>query len=106
MRQRCPVCGQTLPEGMDAAEIDRRLVEIGAAETDKVRHELADQYSRQLAKKRLNSATVPRRMLRQPFERRSKRFSGGSRTPSAMPGRRPTRSEINTRKRRDACRKK
>ena len=51
MRQRCPVCGQTLPEGMDAAEIDRQLEKIGAAEADKVRRELTDEYSQQLAKK-------------------------------------------------------
>lgn len=31
MSQRCPVCGQTLPKGMDAAQLHRRLEKIGAA---------------------------------------------------------------------------
>lgn len=53
MSQRCPVCGQALPKGMDAAELHRRMEKIGAAaaqrEAAKVRRDLARQYSRQLA---------------------------------------------------------
>lgn len=55
MAQRCPVCGQTLPEGMGASELRHRMEKIGAAaaqrEAEKVRRELANQYSRQLADK-------------------------------------------------------
>lgn len=55
MSKRCPVCGQTLPKGMDAAELHRQVEKIGAAaaqrEADKVRRHLARQYSQQLADK-------------------------------------------------------
>jgi uncharacterized protein DUF2130 len=65
MFQRCPVCGQTLPRGMDEAELHRRMEKIGAAatrrEADKVRRELADQYSRQLADK---EATLRKRAIK------------------------------------------
>jgi hypothetical protein len=44
-----------LPEGLDAAELHRRLEKIGATaaqlEAEKVRRELADQYSQQFAEK-------------------------------------------------------
>jgi len=55
MAQRCPVCGQTLPKGMDEPELHRRMEKIGAAvaqrEADKVRRSLARQYRQQLADK-------------------------------------------------------
>lgn len=55
MAQRCPVCRQTLPKGMDAAELHSQMEKIGAAaaqrEANKVRRELASQYRQQLADK-------------------------------------------------------
>ena len=55
MFQRCPVCRQVLPKGMDAAELHRRVEKIGTAaaqrEADKVRRYLTRQYSQQLADK-------------------------------------------------------
>ncbi len=55
MSQRCPVCGQTLPKGMDMAELHRRMEKIGAAtaqrEADKVRRELAHRYRQQLVER-------------------------------------------------------
>lgn len=55
MSKHCPVCGQTLPKGMDAAALHRRMEKIGAAaaqrEANKVRRELARQYNQQLVDK-------------------------------------------------------
>jgi hypothetical protein len=55
MPQHCPVCGQTLPKGVDQVELHRRMEKIGAAiaqqEADKVRRCLARQYRQQLADK-------------------------------------------------------
>lgn len=52
MEQRCPVCRQTLPRGMDVGQLHRRMDKIGAAaarrEADKVRRNLGKQYREQL----------------------------------------------------------
>jgi hypothetical protein len=53
MPERCAVCGQPLPEGMNAAEMHRRLEKLGAAvverETNKLRAQLDRQFRNQLA---------------------------------------------------------
>lgn len=55
MARLCPVCGQTLPKGIDANELNRRIEKIGATaakrEATKIRRELADHYRQQLADK-------------------------------------------------------
>jgi len=51
MSKRCPVCGQTLPKGMNAAQLHRRLEKIGAAATNKMRHDLERQFKQRFADK-------------------------------------------------------
>lgn len=51
MSKRCPVCGQTLPQEMNAAQLHRGLEKIGAAATNKMRRDLEQQFSQRLADK-------------------------------------------------------
>jgi hypothetical protein len=55
MSERCAVCGQPLPEGMNAAEMHRRLQKLGAAaaerEAKKLRRELDREFRTRLAEK-------------------------------------------------------
>ncbi len=54
MSQRCPVCGQTVPKGMDHLELQRRIEKISAVtsqhEVEKVRRELDWRYRKSLSK--------------------------------------------------------
>jgi hypothetical protein len=53
MSERCAVCGQPLPEGLDATEMHRRLEKLGAVvaerEVNKLRRQLDREYRVQLA---------------------------------------------------------
>lgn len=91
MSKRCPVCGQTLPKGMDAAELHRRMEKIGDAaaqrEAGKVRRDMARQYSQQLADK---EAELRKRAI--------KDAQANSRTEVAALQRKLKESERNTRR--------
>ena len=55
MSERCPVCGQDLPKGMDQADLHERLDKIREAaakrEAARVRDELESRHRRQLAER-------------------------------------------------------
>lgn len=47
MAQRCPVCGQTLPKGINAEQLQRRIESASRPLVEKVRHDMNEEHKQQ-----------------------------------------------------------